>query len=261
MPFTDEISQAAEELGQRLGSAPLVVEYKTLLIETHKQVEIVEIENQVTQLYNSLINRQQGGEVLNRTDLDDYYNLKHQAEDHPLIAARDYQLEIVKTLFARVDQRISDEIGFSFSTFVHNHKEKMSRIAELLSSPHSFAVVGASQDTNKYGYELFKVLIDHGHTILPVNPKYQMIDNQPCFASLFDLPLKPDVVITAAPASASAAIAQACAQLGVSTFWMPTGTESEEAIEICQSQQIHAIYNYCPVFVLKLPRERWSELP
>jgi len=137
----------------------------------------------------------------------------------------------------------------------------MSLIAPLLQTPHTFAIVGVSQDPSKYGYELFEVLTKHGHRVLPINPKYTVIDGQTCYPSLADLPINPDVVLTAAPASVSEKIAQTCATLGISIFWMPTGTETEAALEICKQNNVTAIHGFCPVFVLKLPRERWVELP
>jgi predicted CoA-binding protein len=137
----------------------------------------------------------------------------------------------------------------------------MGLIALLLQSPHTFAVVGASQDQSKYGYEVFETLTRHGHHVLPINPKYAAIDNQTCYPSLPDLPHIPNVVLTAAPASVSAKIAETCAALGIPFFWMPPGTESEAALEVCKQRNVTAIHGFCPVFVLKMPRERWVELP
>ena len=137
----------------------------------------------------------------------------------------------------------------------------MSLIASLLQTSHTFAVVGASQDPSKYGNELLLALRVHGHNAIPVNPKYKAIDGQLCYCSLADLPVIPDVVVTAAPASASAQIAEACGVLEIPNFWMPPGTESSEALEICHKNNIVAIHGFCPVFVLKLPRELWHELP
>lgn len=137
----------------------------------------------------------------------------------------------------------------------------MSQIADLLRNPHTFAVVGVSQDPTKYGYELFQVLTEHGHKVLPVNPKYSRIDDQVCYPSLAALPQIPDAVITAVPPSAAARIAETCAERKIPVFWMPPGTESDEAVEICQKYQLAEIHGICPVFVLKLPSERWSELP
>jgi hypothetical protein len=137
----------------------------------------------------------------------------------------------------------------------------MSLIAPLLQTPHTFAIVGASQDHAKYGYEVFEILKRHGHTVLPINPKYAEIDSVPCYLSLADLPHKPDVVLTAAPAPVSEKIAQTCAELGFPIFWMPTGTETDEAIAICQQNGVIEIHGYCPLFLYKMPRERWVELP
>ncbi len=137
----------------------------------------------------------------------------------------------------------------------------MSMIELLLETSHTFAVVGGSQDPSKYGNELLRALRAHGHNAIPDNPKYEAIDSQPCYCSLADLPNIPDVVVTAAPASASAQIAEACSVLEIPYFWMPPGTESNEALEICHKNNVAAIHGFCPVFVLKLPRERWHELP
>lgn len=137
----------------------------------------------------------------------------------------------------------------------------MSQIERLLRSPHTFAVVGVSQDPSKYGHELLETLTKHEHQVLPVNPKYKTIDERICFASLADLPITPDAVITAIQPTGSMQIAEACVKLGIPCFWMPPGTESDEVIEVCEKNAITAIHGFCPIFVLKLPRDRWSELP
>lgn len=134
-------------------------------------------------------------------------------------------------------------------------------IANLLGTPHTFAVIGVSQDPSKYGHELFETLTEHGHQVMPINPKYQTIDGYPCYPTLADLPQIPDVVVTAIPASVSAQIAETCAKLKIPNFWMPPSTESDEVLEICRKNNINAIHGFCPVFVLKMPRERWAELP
>ena len=137
----------------------------------------------------------------------------------------------------------------------------MSLISSLLQTPHTFAIVGASQDQSKYGHEIVETLLQHGHHVLPINLKCTEIDGQTCYPSLVDLPRNPDVVLTAAPASISANIAETCAKLGIPIFWMPPGTDTDSALELCQRSDVTAIHGFCPVFVFKLSRERWLELP
>ncbi len=137
----------------------------------------------------------------------------------------------------------------------------MSTIAHLLESPHTFAVVGASRDPSKYGYEVIEALVAHGHHVLPINPKYEKINCQTCYPSLLAIKSNPDVVVTAAPATLSAKIAETCGVLEIPFFWMPPGTESEEALENCRKYNVTAIHGFCPVFVMKMDRRRWHELP
>lgn len=137
----------------------------------------------------------------------------------------------------------------------------MSIIVDLIKSPHTFAVVGVSQDKTRYGYELFEVLISHGHQVFPINPKYSEIDEHPCYPSLADLPSKPDAVISAISPMAAEKLAESCAANHISILWMPPGTDSTEAIKVCKDKNITAIYDICPVFVHKLPPDRWNELP
>lgn len=118
----------------------------------------------------------------------------------------------------------------------------MSLITDLLSSPHKFAVVGVSQDATKYGYELFEVLSKNGHEVLPVNPKYHQIDDQPCYPSLSELPYTPDAVISAISSNSAIHIAKACVDLKIAVFWMPPGTESLEAYQFCQANHLTAIH-------------------
>jgi predicted CoA-binding protein len=54
----------------------------------------------------------------------------------------------------------------------------------VLKRYHIFAVVGVSQDKQKYGYEVFEALINSGYKVYPVNPKYTSVDEQPCYPSL-----------------------------------------------------------------------------
>jgi hypothetical protein len=137
----------------------------------------------------------------------------------------------------------------------------MSLIAEILSTPHSFAIVGVSQDPTKYGHEVFQALLENRQHVYPINPKYQDIDGHPCYPSLDRLPEIPDLVVTAVPPAVTEKVAEMCAQLHIHALWMTPGTDSDEALEICRKNNVNAIHGFYPVFVLKLPRERWHELP
>jgi cell fate (sporulation/competence/biofilm development) regulator YlbF (YheA/YmcA/DUF963 family) len=117
MPFTEEIRQAAEKLGKQLGIDPGVHEFVSLKEKIQHDAEVVDLEDRLFRLYQKLVDRQQNGEVLDRVELDEYYYLKRKVQDHPLIAARDNQLEIVKAFFAQTAQRMTSVLGIEYTTF------------------------------------------------------------------------------------------------------------------------------------------------
>ena len=117
MPLTEEIRLAAEKLGKQLGVDPGVQEFVSLKEKIQQDTEVVDLENKLAQLYRKLTERQQNGEVLERSELDEYYYLKRQVQDHPLIAVRDNQMEIVKAFFAQTAQRMTSVLGIEYTTF------------------------------------------------------------------------------------------------------------------------------------------------
>jgi acyl-CoA synthetase (NDP forming) len=68
-----------------------------------------------------------------------------------------------------------------------------------LLNPRSIAIVGASERRNGLGAITHRQLLDSGFQgeIFPVNPKYQSVFGQTCYASLDDLPSVPDLVVYA----------------------------------------------------------------
>ena len=41
---------------------------------------------------------------------------------------------------------------------------------DILKKNKTFAVVGVSQDTTKYGHEIFETLMEYGYSVIPVIP-------------------------------------------------------------------------------------------
>ena len=73
----------------------------------------------------------------------------------------------------------------------------MSHWLSPLLSPKSIAIVGASERPGSLAASTYQQLIGTGYRgeIFSVNPKYQMLYQQPCYSNLKDLPDVPDLVI------------------------------------------------------------------
>jgi cell fate (sporulation/competence/biofilm development) regulator YlbF (YheA/YmcA/DUF963 family) len=117
MPFTEEIKQAAETLGKLLAADPSVREFVSLKKDIQQDPSVAGLELKLADLYQKLADRQQNGEVLERAELEEYYSLKQQFHLHPLIAARDGQLEFVKAIFVETAKKMTSVLGAEYTTF------------------------------------------------------------------------------------------------------------------------------------------------
>jgi len=117
MPITEEIRQAAENLGKQLGANPNVVEFVNLEKDSQHDARVVELETRLALLNQKLAEREQAGGRLDRSVVEEYYELKDQVNDHPLIIARDYRLDVVKALFAQASQRMTPILGIEYTDF------------------------------------------------------------------------------------------------------------------------------------------------
>jgi len=61
-------------------------------------------------------------------------------------------------------------------------------------SLRKFAIVGASDNPEKYGNEIIHDLKSRGYDVYPINPCLEEIDGIRCCPSLADLPVTVDVV-------------------------------------------------------------------
>ncbi len=88
---------------------------------------------------------------------------------------------------------------------------------ESFFNPKSVAIVGASSQKGKVGYEILKNMIDAGYEgkIFPINPKSETIEGLRCYADLAAVGQTPDLVIIIVPAKIVPAIMQQCVQVGV----------------------------------------------
>jgi CoA binding domain. len=111
-----------------------------------------------------------------------------------------------------------------------------------------WAVVGATQRKEKFGYKIYKALKDHGYEVYPVNSRYDEIDGEKCYPDLSSLPKIPEVVdLVISPGKSEESIREA-AKLGCEYVWFQPGAESDEMINLSKDLGFKVISGVCAMF-------------
>ncbi|MDD3284342.1 MAG: CoA-binding protein [Patescibacteria group bacterium] len=108
-----------------------------------------------------------------------------------------------------------------------------------------FAVVGVSTDENKYGYKVFKHLLDSNYKVFGINPKATEILNQKIYKNITEINQKIDWVIFVLPPEIGEKILQDVINLDIKNVWLQPGAENEKLIQICKDNNINYISNAC----------------
>ena len=94
-----------------------------------------------------------------------------------------------------------------------------------------FAVVGASENREKYGNKVLRVYIQNDLDVVAINPNATEIEGVAAFADLGDVPHKIDGVSIVTPPAVTERVVERAVALGIRNIWMQPGAESEKAVE------------------------------
>lgn len=108
-----------------------------------------------------------------------------------------------------------------------------------------FAVVGATDNPEKYSNQITRNLKKRGYEVYPVNPRLKKVEGLKCYATISELPVKVDVVDFVVPPAATEAILKECLALGLDRIWLQPGSESEKAIRFCQENNLKVVHDVC----------------
>ncbi len=108
----------------------------------------------------------------------------------------------------------------------------------------TIAVIGASQDTSKYGFKILSTLLQKGYRAVGINPKGGEINGHAFYPSLADVPGPVDVAIMVIPPAALLGAVEACKNKGVKEIWFQPGAQEDNAFVMATAAGIKAV-NAC----------------
>ncbi len=124
----------------------------------------------------------------------------------------------------------------------------MQNLSSFINKNFVYAVIGATQNKNKYGYKIFRNLLSRNFNVYPINPKYKTIEKIKCFPSLSSLSqskIKPDVVVFVVPPKISLEVLKEVRDLGIKKAWFQPGSSDSKTISFCKQNNIDYIADMC----------------
>ena len=112
-------------------------------------------------------------------------------------------------------------------------------------APRTIAVVGLSDDPGKASHGVSAYMQAHGYRILPVNPGIESALGEKSYASLSDLPVKPDVVNVFRLPKYIPAIVDEMLALGLTDLWVQLGIRNDEAAAKAEAGGIRVVMDRC----------------
>jgi predicted CoA-binding protein len=113
------------------------------------------------------------------------------------------------------------------------------------SDPRTIAVIGLSSNPDKPSNYVPSYMQQHGYRIIPVNPLVESVLGERSFASLADLPTKPDVVNVFRLPKFIPAIVDEMLELGFKNLWVQQGIIHREAALKAEASGIWVVMDRC----------------
>ena len=120
-------------------------------------------------------------------------------------------------------------------------------LRRLLDDSRRIAVVGISAEWHRPSYFVGKYLLEHGYTMIPVNPKYREVLGQPCYPNLTAARAAGsiDIVDCFRKAEDIGPLAEEAIAIGAKALWMQLGVVNHAAAEKAREAGLDVVMDRC----------------
>ena len=125
------------------------------------------------------------------------------------------------------------------------HDTDIISLRRILKENRTIAVVGLSANWYRPSYFAAKYMMEHGYRIIPVNPQYEEVLGQKCYASLRDIPDKVDMVDCFQKTERILALAEDAIAIGARVLWQQIGVRNEEAALRVKAAGLDSVMDRC----------------
>ena len=122
-------------------------------------------------------------------------------------------------------------------------------LRRILSTYRRVAVVGLSANWYRPSYFAAKYLLDHGYDVVPVNPRYEQVLDEPCYASLLDIPDAADKAVEIVDCFRRSEdippLVDEAIEIGAKVLWMQLGVINIEAARKAHDAGLEVVMDRC----------------
>ena len=130
-----------------------------------------------------------------------------------------------------------------FETF-HNPPDAI--IRAILAHPQRVAVVGCSPEPARDSHRVARLLMEKGHTVIPVNPSAREILGRVCYPSLGAIRDPVDMVDIFRRADQAGAVVDEAIAIGARIVWMQLGVIDPAAAARASAAGLTVVMDRCP---------------
>ena len=118
-------------------------------------------------------------------------------------------------------------------------------LRRILKTSKVIAVVGLSGDWFRPSYFAAKYMLEHGYTVIPVNPGHDSILGQKSYRSLREIPFKVDIVDCFRKTEEIMPIAEDAIAIGAKVLWQQLGIANADAARKAEAAGLGAVMDRC----------------
>jgi len=123
--------------------------------------------------------------------------------------------------------------------------DDINTLRRILQDCRVIAVVGLSASWHRPSYFAAKYMQEHGYRVIPVNPQYQEVLGEKCYASLRDIPGKVDMVDVFRKTADVLPIAEDAVAIGARVLWQQLGVRNQAAADLARARGLEAVMDRC----------------
>ena len=120
---------------------------------------------------------------------------------------------------------------------------------KLMQNTKTIAIVGISNKPDRASNRVAAYLKNVGYTLYLVNPQYEEVLGQPCYASLSDIPNPVDMVDIFRKAEDCLPIAEEAIKIGAKSIWLQLGISNPDCRALAEKHGLAYVEDQCTKIV------------